>query len=69
MSIDGALSVLLWIVVIFAIAYVAHWVITTYFPEPIRTPALLIVGVILLILVVSMLVGGGSGPQVFPLRR
>lgn len=63
MSIESVLMILLWIVVIFAIGWLAHWVISTFFPEPIRTPAMLFVGVLLLILAVYLLlnVSGLSG--------
>jgi len=47
------LQLLLLILVVAVIAYVAHWVITQYFAEPVRTPALLIVGVILLIVLLG----------------
>jgi len=67
MGVESALGILLWIVVIFAVAWLLHWVITTYFVEPLRTPVLLIAGVILLIIVVSILLYGG--PVGFPLRR
>jgi hypothetical protein len=61
MNIEGALMILLWIIVFFAIAWIAHWVITNFLPEPVRTPALMIVGVILLIIIVLMLVRGLPG--------
>ena len=67
MGVESALGILLLIVVIFAVAYLLHWVITAYFVEPLRTPVLLITGVILLIIVVSILLYGG--PVGFPLRR
>ena len=64
MSIESVLMVILWIVVIFALAWLCHWIITTYFPEPVRTPALLLLGVVLLILVIFLMLrllpGGGD---------
>lgn len=43
--------------VFFAVgAYLAYWVITKFFPEPARTPALAIVGVILLIVLMVQFV-------------
>lgn len=46
MTLIGAIVFL----VVFAIAaYLAHWVITRFFPEPARMPALAIVGVLLLL--------------------
>ena len=61
MSVEGVLMILLWIVVLFAIGWVAKWVIDSFFPEPVRTPALLLVGVLLLIIVVMMILRGGPG--------
>ena len=67
MSEETLLALLIWIIVICAIAWIAHYVITGFFPEPIRTPALLVVGVILLIVIIMFLLHGG--PVGFPLRR
>lgn len=50
------LSAILFLAIVAAAAYVAHWVITTFFPEPVRTPALILVGVVLLIVLVSQFV-------------
>ena len=55
MTVESVLLTLLWIVVLFAIGWLGHWVVTTFFAEPIRTPALLLLGVVLLIIVVYML--------------
>jgi glucan phosphoethanolaminetransferase (alkaline phosphatase superfamily) len=55
MTIEGVLTLLLWIVVIFAIGWLAHWVISSFLPEPVRTPAMLLVGVVLLIIVIFLL--------------
>lgn len=52
MTIEGALLVLLFVVVVFAVGWLAKWVIDTFFPAPLHTPASLIVGVILLIVVI-----------------
>jgi predicted membrane channel-forming protein YqfA (hemolysin III family) len=44
----------LWVIVIVAVvAFLAHWIITKFFKEPVQTPAYLIVGVILLIVLLS----------------
>lgn len=66
MGLDALVGLLVWLLVIFIVAYVAHWIITTYMPEPIRTPALMVVGVILLIALLYMIVGL---PGVQPFRR
>lgn len=60
MTIEGVLMILLYIVVIFAVAWLAQWVIQNFFPEPVRTPAMLLVGVLLLILVILLIVRGGN---------
>ena len=52
------ISLLVWIVIIFALAWCAYYVITTFFPEPVRTPALLLVGVVLLIIILMALMKG-----------
>ena len=44
---------LLVILVVAVVAFLAHWIITQYFAEPLKTPALLVVGVILLIVLLS----------------
>jgi len=64
---ETVINVLLWVVIIFVIGWVAHWVITTFLPEPIRTPALLIVGVLLLIVILVALLKGLPGGR--PLLR
>ena len=57
MTLIGALIFL----VIFAVAaYLAFWVINSFFPEPARTPALAIVGVILLIVLITQFVPEAS---------
>lgn len=46
-------------IVIFAVvAYLAYWLITKFFPEPAKTPALAVVGVILLILLLAYFLPG-----------
>ena len=61
MSIEGVLMILLWLVILFALAWVAKYIIDAFFPEPIRMPALLLVGVVLLIVVIMMIVRGVPG--------
>jgi Na+-driven multidrug efflux pump len=58
MTLVGALVML---VLIAVIAFMAHWIITHFLPEPAKTPALAIVGVLLLLFVLLQLfpeVGG-----------
>ena len=50
------------LVLIIAIAFVCHWVITTFFPEPIRLVALIIVGVIALYYLIMLFNGGVQLP-------
>lgn len=61
MGIEGLIAVLIWAIVIFIIAYVAYYVITTFFPEPIKTPALLIVGLLLLLVILYAFLGTAPG--------
>lgn len=46
------------IIIFFAVAFFAYWIITRFFPEPIKTPALVVMGVILLIILLSQFVPG-----------
>lgn len=46
------------IIIFLAVAFFAYWIITHFFPEPIRTPALVVMGVILLIVLISQFVPG-----------
>jgi hypothetical protein len=44
----------IWVIVIVAVvAFLARWIIVSYFKEPVQTPALLIVGVVLLLLLLG----------------
>lgn len=43
------IETLIALVIICIVAYAAYWVITTFFPEPIRVIALLIVGLLVLV--------------------
>lgn len=58
---DTALWVLVWVCVLAAVAYVAHYIIGKFFPSDLHTPALLIVGVILLIVLLLYVVGWPLG--------
>jgi hypothetical protein len=72
---DPMVNALIWIIIMLAVlagvAYIAKWIIEGFLPEPARTPALLIVGVVLLILLIlgaAQLFGGGGlslGPSPF----
>ena len=68
MGIETLIAVLIWAVVVFVIAWVAYYIITTFFPEPIRTPALLVIGVLLLLIVLYAIMGSGSLPRISPVR-
>lgn len=50
-------SLLLTLVVVFAVAWLAKYVIDTFFPEPIRMVAYILVGVLLLIVLLRLFVG------------
>lgn len=66
------LDVFIWVIIIIAgiaiAAYLAQWVITTFFPEPVRMPAMLLVGVVLLIAIIivvaKLLAGQPIGPAI-----
>lgn len=47
---------LIFIVCFAIVAYVAYWVITKFFPEPARMPALAVVGLLLLIVLLVQFV-------------
>jgi hypothetical protein len=65
MGLETLVGVLIWVVVIFIVAYGAHYVITLYFQDPIRKIALIVVGLVLLIAILYMIVGLPGGQ---PLR-
>lgn len=50
-------ALLIFILIFGLIAYGAYYIITKFLPEPIRTPALAIVGVLLLIVLLSAATG------------
>lgn len=50
------ISAIIFLAVFALAAWLAHWVITSFFPEPARTPALLVVGVVLLIVLIVQFV-------------
>jgi hypothetical protein len=47
---------LIGIIIFLAVAFFAYWIITHFFPEPMRTPALVVMGVILLIILITQFV-------------
>lgn len=51
---------LVFLVILAVIAYVAYYIITTFFPEPAKTPALAIVGILLLLFLLSQVSGMGG---------
>jgi hypothetical protein len=57
MTLMGFLVVIL---IIAVVAFLARWIIMGYFKEPLQTPALLIVGVILLIVLLGQFFNLGS---------
>lgn len=58
-------GVLIFLVVFAVGAYLAYWIITKFFPEPAKTPALAIVGVILLIVLIVQFVPDAANYRVF----
>lgn len=69
MSIESLLYVLIVLVCLGAVAWLAKWIIDGFFPEPIRTPATVVVGVILLILVIYLMLNLIQGGPAFRLRN
>jgi len=57
MALGSLFALIIALVVIFIVGYVAKWLIDTYFPPPIQTPALVIVGLLLLLVLLYVLVG------------
>ena len=56
MGLESLVHLLIVLIIIGAISWMAHWVIVNHFPEPMRTPALFIVGAIVLIILLVLLV-------------
>lgn len=56
------LGLLVFLLVVFLLAYLAYYVIETFLPEPVRMVSKVIVGVILLIVILQLLVGGVKWP-------
>jgi len=67
MGVESALGVLVWILVLFVVAYVVHYLIVKFIPADFHVPALFIAGVVFLIIIIMFLLHGG--PVGFPLRR
>jgi O-antigen/teichoic acid export membrane protein len=55
-------SLLLTLVIMFAVAWLAKYVIDTFFPEPIRMIAYVLIGVLLLLVLLRMFVGPVTVP-------
>lgn len=51
------IDLLILAVIVGVIGYLAHWIITTFFPAPVQMPALLIVGLLLLIFLLGQFSG------------
>jgi hypothetical protein len=66
------LDTFIWVIIIIAgiaiAAYLAKWIISDFFPAPVHMPALLLVGVVLLICVIiavaKLLSGQPIGPAI-----
>lgn len=50
---------------IFLLGWLAHWIITSFFPPAVHVPALAIVGVLLLLIALALLFPGVSGVRVW----
>lgn len=63
------IDLLILLCIVVGIGWVAHWLITTFFPEPIRMIALMVVGVLLLIFLLSQFSPVSSGFHVYHYYR
>ncbi len=54
------IDILVFLVILAIIAYVAFYIITTFLPQPVKTPALAIVGLILLLVLLGQMSGMGG---------
>lgn len=63
MGVESLIAILIWAVVLFIVAWIAYYVITTFMPEPLRTPLLAVVGLLLLIIILYAIMGGGAIPR------
>lgn len=51
----GLESLLIFVLLLVVVAYVAHWVVTKFFPSGAQLPVLAIIGVVLLLIVIKRL--------------
>jgi hypothetical protein len=56
MGLESLVHLLVVLVIVGAFAWVVHWVIAHYLPEPMRTPAFVIAGAIFLIVLLVLFV-------------
>lgn len=55
------INVLIALGILVVVGFVAYWIITKFLPEPMRTPALAITGIVLLvILLIAFFPGAGN---------
>lgn len=59
------LQLVLLILVIAIVGYVAYWIINKFFAEPVRTPALLVVGLLLLVALLVAFFPGVGGAKIW----
>jgi hypothetical protein len=59
------IQLLIFVVAFFGVAWLSWWVITKFLPPPVQTPALAIVGVILLIVLLVQFVPGAGAYRVW----
>ena len=51
------IDLLILAVIVGVLGYLAHWIITSFFPAPVQMPALLIVGLLLLLFLLGQFSG------------
>ncbi len=59
------LSLLLLILGILVVGTICYWVITKFFPEPMRMLALAVVGILLLLVLLSQFFPGAAGLRIW----
>lgn len=59
------IQLLVFLVAFAIVAYLAYWIISKFFPEPVRMPAFAIIGVILLLVLLSQFLPEASNYRIW----
>lgn len=57
------MDIIISLIIFFVIFYILYWFITTYFAEPLRTPILMLVGVLGLVYFIGTFLGYAPSPH------